>query len=368
MKVPEINFAQADAQELLAGAIKIVEKSLGRTISRADPIRLLLDAFIAIILQQRLLIDEAAKMNLLAFSRGEYLDRLGDLTGVERLAASHATTTVEVKLSAARATTTIISKGTRVTADDTVYFALDEALIFSAGEKVKSARATCTTAGLAGNGYAAGELNKIVDPQPFLKSIENTTTSAGGADVESDDSLRDRIHESAESFSCAGPEGAYQFHAKSVNASITDVAVHSPVPGEVNVYVLTKEGLPSQEILEAVDEHLNAKTIRPLTDLVRVLPPMVEEYEVDLDYYINRSDATFAAQIVAAAEAAVNDYVTWQRSRIGLDILPDELIARLKAAGVKRVVVRSPQFQVLDNYSVGVCTRQAVNFVGLEDF
>ena len=109
MKVPTINFATADAQELLAGAIKIVEASLGRTIERADPIRLLLDAFIAIILQQRILIDESAKMNLLAFSRGEYLDRLGDLTGTTRLPASKAMTTVEVKLSAARETTTIIA-------------------------------------------------------------------------------------------------------------------------------------------------------------------------------------------------------------------------------------------------------------------
>ena len=76
MQTPEINFATADAQTLLTGAIKIVEKSLGRSISRADPIRLLLDAFISIILQQRLLLDEAAKMNLLAFSKGKYLDRL----------------------------------------------------------------------------------------------------------------------------------------------------------------------------------------------------------------------------------------------------------------------------------------------------
>lgn len=368
MKVPEINFATADAQELLSGAIKIVEASLGRTIERADPIRLLLDAFIAVILQQRLLIDEAAKMNLLAFAKNEYLDRLGDLCGVERLPASHAMTTVEVKLSAARETSTIINAGTRVTADDKIYFALDEMLIFAAGETTKTCAATCTTAGEVGNGFAAGELNKIVDPQAFLLSIKNTTTSAGGADIESDDSLRDRIHESAESFSTAGPEGAYIFHAKSVSPTITDVAVQSPNPGEVNVYVLTKDGLPSQEILDAVDEHLNKKTIRPLTDLVHVLAPTVEEYAVDISYYVNREDAVYAAQIVAAAEAAVNDYVTWQGEKIGRDLNPDELIQRLKAAGVKRCVIRSPQFKVLDNFSVTVCTGSTVNFAGLEDF
>ena len=368
MQTPEINFATADAQTLLQGAIKIVEKSLGRSISRADPIRLLLDAFIAIILQQRLLIDESAKMNLLAFSKGEYLDRLGDLTGTTRLPASKAMTTVEVKLSAARETTTIINKGTRVTADDKIYFALDEALIFAAGETVKTARATCTEAGEIGNGFMSGELNRIVDPQPFLKSITNITTSAGGADTESDDSLRDRIHSSPESFSVAGPEGSYIFHAKSVSPTITDVEVDSPSPGEVNVYVLTQSGLPGQELLDAVDAHLNAKTIRPLTDLVHVLAPEVENYEVDIDYYITRSDAVYAAQICAAAEAAVADYVEYQGSRIGIDINPDNLIQLLKNAGVKRVEIRSPQFKVIDNFSVAVCTGKTVNFAGLEDF
>lgn len=368
MKVPELNFATADAQELLQGAIKIVEKSLGRTIARADPIRLLLDAFIAIILQQRLLIDEAAKMNLLAFSKGEYLDRLGDLVGVERLPASHAMTTVEVKLSAARETSTIINKGTRVTADDKIYFALDEALIFSAGETVKTCAATCTESGEVGNGFAAGELNKIVDPQAFLKSIENVTTSAGGADIESDDSLRDRIHEAPESYSVAGSEGAYQFHAKSVSSTITDVAVDSPTPGSVDVYILTAAGLPNQELLNAVDTHLNKKTIRPLTDLVTVKAPTVENYSVDLSYYIHREDATFAAQIVAAAEQAVNDYVTWQGEKIGRDINPDQLIQLLKNAGVKRVEISSPQFKELDNFSVAFCQSQTVNFAGLEDY
>ena len=368
MQVPEINFATADAQTLLAGAIKIVEASLGRTISRADPIRLLLDAFISIILQQRLLIDEAAKMNLLAFSKNEYLDRLGDLVGVERLPASHATTTVKVKLSAARATSTIINQGTRVTADDAIYFALDEALIFSAGETVKTCAATCTESGEVGNGFLAGELNKIVDPQAFLLSIENTTTSAGGADIESDDSFRERIHSAPESFSVAGSEGAYKWHAKSVSATITDVAVDSPTPGEVEVYVLTKDGLPAAELLTAVREHLNAATIRPLTDKVTVKSPAVEEYTVDLSYYIDRENATYAAQIVAAAEAAVAEYVTWQGEKIGRDINPDELTARLKNAGVKRVEIRSPQFKALGNFSVAASSGVHAVFAGLEDY
>lgn len=367
MKTPEINFATADPQELMAGALALMEETLGRSISRADPVRLMLDAFINIIIQQRLLIDNAAKMNLLAFSKGEYLDRLGDLVGVSRLAATAATCTVEVKLSAAREYPMFIRAGTRITADDTVYFALDNQIIFLAGQTTKSARATCTVTGEIGNGYLPGELNKIVDPQAFLLSIKNTTTTEGGADIEDDESFRDRIHEAPESYSVAGSAGAYKFHAKSVNANISDVAVTSPTPGYVDVYILMKDGLPGAEILRAVSNHLNADTIRPLTDNLTVRAPAVEDYSVDLTYYISRENATSAQSIVEAAEAAVADYVKYQGAKIGRDINPDELIQRLKNVGVKRVVIRSPEYKVLDNFSVANCTGTTATFGGLED-
>lgn len=237
-----INFAQADSQELDLQIVSTVENLLGRKLERADPLRIFLRGIEAIIIQQRLLIDETAKQNLLAYSAGENLDHLGALAGCERLAESAAVTTVEIKLSAARQTSTTIKKGSRLTADDEIYFALDDDVIFVAGETVKTCKATCTVEGESGNGYAPGELNKIVDPQAFLLSMVNVTTSEGGADIESDDNFRERIHQAPESFSCAGSEGSYIYHAKSVSQLISDVAVSSDVPGNVQVYVLLKDG------------------------------------------------------------------------------------------------------------------------------
>ena len=232
MKIPELNFVEADVATIQAECLKLVEEYLGRPIERADPLRLLLNSLLAIIIQQRLLIDEVAKMNLLAFAKGEYLERLGDLVGVERMPAAYATTTVEVELSAAREQATTIRKGTRVTADGQIYFALDKDVIFASGETKKTAQATCTEAGEVGNNFIAGELSKIVDVQPFLKSIVNVTKSEGGADVEDDESLRDRIHEAPGSFSNAGSYEAYRFWAKSASALIADVAVDSSEPGK----------------------------------------------------------------------------------------------------------------------------------------
>ena len=330
--------------------------------------RVLLKAFLAILIQQRLLIDQTGKQNLLAYATDERLDHLGILVGVERLQASRAVTTVEVKLSAERAQATVIKKGTRVTADNTIFFALDDDLIFSAGQTSKTCAATCTQTGEAGNGYLAGELNRVVDPQAFLLSIVNTTTSEGGADIETDDALRERIQLAPESFSCAGSELAYKFHAMSVNALISDVFVTSPQPGYVDCYVLLKGGnLPNTELLNAVANHLNEKTVRPLTDFVTVKRPGVLNYNLNVSYWISQDDSINAAQITAAAESAVQDYVEWQRQILGRDLNPDELIYRLKSAGVKRVVVTSPAYTAIGAGVVAIPNQINVTFAGLED-
>ena len=366
--LPEINFATADVETLQRDAKKLIEQLLGRNIERADPLLLFLNGLITIIVQQRLLIDFAAKMNLLAYSKDDYLDHLGALVGVSRLPASYAVTTCEVKLSAARDVSTIIKKGTRITADNEIYFALDDDVIFTAGEVSKTCSATCTVEGEIGNGFAIGELAKIVDPQAFLLSITNTTATEGGADIESDDSLRERIHEAPEKFSVAGSQGAYIFHAKTASALVSDVAVVSPIPGVVNVYILLQNGeIPGEELLAEIAEYLSGDTIRPLTDQVNVLPAQVVNFDLTCRYWISRENATLAGEIISAAAAATDDYILWQKSELGRDINPDELIQRLKNAGVKRVEITSPAFTVLDDFSVAVAQNVTADFAGIEE-
>ena len=366
-QLPGLTFATADIEALDLQVTSTVEELLGRKLARADPLRLFLRGVEQVIQQQRLLIDESAKQNLLAYATGDNLEHLGALVGVSRLEASKAQTTVTVKLSAARETATTIKKGTRVTADDEVFFSLDNELIFLAGEVSKECTATCTTVGLAGNGYAAGELNKIIDNQPFLKSIVNTTLSEGGADVESDEDLRERIWIAPESFSVAGSEGAYIFHAKSASALISDVAVHSPAPGYVEIYVLLKDGsIPSTEMLNKVAARLNKKTVRPLTDIVTVKAPTTVSYDINLQYWISDEDSAQASRMIRAVNSAVDDYVTWQSEGLGRDLNPSELTKRVMATGVKRVDVISPVFTVLDPFSVALVRNKTLSYEGLE--
>lgn len=366
-ELPALTFARADPTELDASIVSTVESILGRTLARADPLRIFLRGIELVILQQRLLIDECAKQNLLAYATGSNLEHLGALVGLERFQPVAAFCTVSFKLSAPRELVTILPAGMRLTAGDQRYFATDEDIIFLKGETEKTAQVTCLEKGSIGNGYAIGELNQIVDPQPFLMSARNITESAGGSDIETDAAFRARIHAAPELFSNAGSFGAYKYHTLNVSPLIADVSIVSPAPGEVMVYPLLTGGeLPTAEIIRSVEEALNDRAIRPLTDKVQVLSPAPVPYDIDCEFYINRSDATSAAAIELRAEQAVADYILWQKSALGRDIEPTELIHRLKAAGVKRVHTRYPRFTVLQQTQVGIVRNISAVYMGLE--
>ena len=368
MNLPDLTFVEVDIESMLDNARAIVEELLGRELKPADPLMLFLKSLIAIIAQQSLLIDETARQNLLAYATGTNLEHIGALYGLTREPESYAATTVEVKLSAARQTSTVIQKGTRINAGDEINFALDEDLIFLAGESEATISATCLTAGEIGNGYSIGELDKIVDPQPFLLSIKNVTESEGGADIESDEAFRERIHQAPESFSNAGSSGAYEYFAKKASTLINDVRVESNAPGEVDIYILLQGGeLPDTELINKVYETLNADEVRPLTDRVFVYPAVKIEYEIEARYWINRDKATQAAQIKKAADKAVTDYIEYQRAILGRDIDKTELYYRLRAAGADRVEITKPEFVATPPHTVAIAKNVAVEYCGLKD-
>ena len=63
----------------------------------------------------------------------------------------------------------------------------------------------------------------------------------------------------------------------------------------------------------------------------------------------------------------MNDFITWQCSKLGRDINPTELYARLRMAGVKRAVITEPIFTTIANNQVAAIGNITANFEGLED-
>ena len=376
MNLPDINFATADADELDLEVCSAVESILGRKLARADPLRIFLRGIEQIILQQRLLIDQVAKQNLLAYAGGEYLEHIGALVGLTRKDAVAAKCTMRLTLTGARPVATVIPAGVRFCADDdNIWFALDEDQTFEIGAITLEASATCLETGTQGNGYIVGDINRIVDPKPYLQSAVNVTTSDGGSDIESDDEFRIRINTAPESFSVAGPRGAYAWFTKNVSPLITDVAVRCPTDadgnlraGVVEVRPLLKGGeLPGEEILAEISDALNADDVRPLTDKVEVRAPDVVEYQIDLQYRIARSDATRAAQIQRDVDAAVEGFVAWQKAELGRDLEPSELLYRLRQAGAKHIDLVFPEFTIVKSFEVAMPIFVQAAYLGLED-
>ena len=184
--LPEIEFVDSDKETVLAELVNLFTAITGRTLAQGDPIRLFLNTIAEVIIQQRAWINYTGKQNLLRYAAGGNLDHIGVLVGADRLAAAAATTTVKITLSEERAVSTLVPAGTRITAGDNVFFALESNVNIVAGETTATASAQCTVTGNTGNGYLPGELKTIVDPVPFVASIVNTTTSEGGAEVEDD--------------------------------------------------------------------------------------------------------------------------------------------------------------------------------------
>ena len=368
--MPEIKFVDTDRATVEKEIFELYQSCTGRTLAKGDPIRLFLLCITEIVLLLLNSINETGKQNLLRYAKGDNLDHIGVLVGADRLQPVAAKTTLRIELSAARNVNTLVPAGTRVTvsSSDEIYFALVSPAIIVAGQLTVDAAAECTSVGIVGNDYAPGEINTIVDPVPYIKSMKNITVSAGGADLQSDDSYREIIHEAPEAFSVAGPDGAYIYLAKAASSLISDVAVFSPSPGVVQVTPLLKGGkIPEEELLQIVADALSPKDKRPLTDQVNVIAPTAVNYTVDLEYYISGDNRDRASAIQTAVESAVDDYLLWQKQKLGRDINPSELIARIVAAGAKRVVVTAPVFTKLAATQVAQDGDVNIELGGIED-
>lgn len=377
--LPEISFAVKDPLEIETqlinnwqireNALAISENRQPRTLSLADPLMTVFKSIALALVTQRQAIDYTGKQNLLAYSAGSNLEHKGVDLQVERNPAQAAVVTVRFTLSAAQVSTINIPAGTRVTAGDNIFFFVKSPAQISTGNLSIDCICECSTAGVVGNGYIPGEINTLVDPIGYINplAVVNIDTSAGGIDKESDDSYRERIQLAPEKFTTAGSDDSYKYWAKTTSQNIIDVEVYSPQPAEVNVVPLMTNGtLPTNGELAAIATVLSSEKIRPLTDKVTVLAPIPIIYNINLTYYISSRDSLNVETIQSNVSIAINDFIIWQKNRIGRDINPSELIRRIMAAGAKRVQLTSPVDLRLERFQVASLNSQNIVYGGLE--
>lgn len=338
------------------------------SLAQADPYRMILYTCAVQIYQAMQYADRAGKQSFLKYSYGDFLDNLGALRGIARLQPTPATTTMRFEIDSVLNAAVQIPAGTRITNGNEVYFSTDEYTEIPVGELYVDVSATSTTTGVGNNGFRAGEINILVETLPYISKVSNIAETAGGSDMESDDSLADRIYIASSAYSVAGPVDAYIYWTKTVSSDIADVNVTSPAPCEVDVrFILNGGVLPGEALIQKVGDMLNDSNIKPLTDKVTVAAPTTVTCDIDLVYYINESDKATADTIKALVGTAVDVYKEWQCSSIGRDINPSYLIGKIMGAGAKRVNVTSPVFTSLADTEVAAIGTVNIVYGGIEN-
>ncbi|MFE8103566.1 baseplate J/gp47 family protein [Brenneria goodwinii] len=364
--ITEPVFIERDAEAITAEMIAKYEADSGKTLYPAQAERLLIDLIAYREMLLRCGIQEAAKQNLVRYARAPMLDYLGELVGTYRLAAQAAQTTLLFSVDAALPADTLIPAGTRVSASDSIVFATDSYVILKAGMLSVPVTAACIETGTAGNNWQPAQVSTLLDDITDIDlKVTNTAVSAGGAEEESDDRLRERIQLAPESFSTAGSKLAYRYHALSAHPDIVDVAVVRAQPGVVHLYPLLSGGLPDAALLAQVESVCSDEKVRPLTDTVAAKAPVPVKYALHASLTLKRN--VQALPVKQEAERVAAAWVETRRAILGQDIVPSQIIAALSLDGVYSVALSSPGLTVLEDWQLAVCTGVTITIAGAAD-
>ncbi|MGG3448622.1 baseplate J/gp47 family protein [Domibacillus aminovorans] len=352
--LPEIEFVNLNVEELERIGVEKFESLTGVTLSEADPRRKFIQsvAFMGVLLANN--IDFTAKQSRLAYAEDHYLEHIGINKNVERLEPIAADAIVRYNVN--NPEVFVIPSGNRMSVGD-VFFETTADHTVEVGLEYIDIELKCTEPGTIGNDYLPGQITEIVDPLPWVTSAVNVTKSAGGTDWETDDAYAERIRTANESLSTGGPELAYEYLAKSANQNVIDVHVDSPAPVQVMITALMTNGeAPDEDVKAQILEKCSAKTVRPMTDLVTVADPVISAHSVAVTYYLPQSLIAQQSIYQAAVGYAADEYVVWQKSKLGRGIDPSELYARLAKAGAKRVSVEPNDYVELAGNEVAHMT------------
>ena len=349
-KLPEPNFIERNPDNITKEWIELYEQKSGKVLQPAQIERLMGDvgAYRETVL--RMTIQETAKQNLLSYAPLEILEHIGEPLGVTKLLANSAKTTLKFSVEKPLDFDFRISKGTEIETKDGLFiFQTTSDTILKTGELSVEVESVCETAGAGGNNYIIGSINNLITPLSYISTVENTTISSGGADDEDAGSLRERIRQAPEKFSNAGSRGAYRYHTLSAHQSITDVEILSPSPGVVNIYPLTENGNPTEEVLEIVRKYYEKDGIRPLTDYVQVLSPEKVLFSINAIIWLFK-DADFNS-VQTTINAKLEEYKKLLSSKLGKSVIRTQIIAILNGVyGVFKVDLQTPNDIELQKY------------------
>ena len=107
--------------------------------------------------------------------------------------------------------------------------------------------------------------------------------------------------------------------------------------------------------------------LHSLSDIsVARTPGSVDEFsDSRMRPYCHATCQLFTSEIQAAVKQAVDDYILWQREKLGRDIDPSKLYALMVKAGAEKVTVTSPALTTVDADKIAVASTPAITFGGV---
>lgn len=182
--------------------------------------------------------------------------------------------------------------------------------------------------------------------------------------LENDDDFRERLPLKLESYSTAGPTGAYSYHARSADGLIKDASTTSPYPGTSLVTVLSKEGngVATQAMLEVVEAALNTDEIRPLCEEVQVQAADIIEYTLAVGLWTYAGPDT--ALVADQAQAGLVAY-TDLHHRLDHNHTLTGLSSAAHVAGVQKVELNLIADIVTTKAQAAYCTSITVTHLGV---
>lgn len=185
---------------------------------------------------------------------------------------------------------------------------------------------------------------------------DDSTIPPTPAVMEANEPFRRRIQLAMEGQTNAGTKGAYIYQTLSADGEVKDADAKSPSEGEVLVTVLSLSGggSPSDELMEAVVDHLSQPHVRQLTDQLSIQKAGIISYRVDADIYVQPGPGS--DQVMNAAREAAQKFVD-ERHRLGIIIPVSGIYGALQQPGVSRVVLNSPSADITPgDTEAGFCT------------
>ncbi len=364
MNKADVKVVSEDLEAILSECIADYESRTNKQLQPAHIERCILQSYAYRELLVRKGVNEAFLQTFPQFATGIMLDLCGEPMGCYRLENQSARCIIRFSVDGTH-NGTIIPKGTVVAANDAILFETEVEVIIDPTVRFVDVLAVCQTAGEQGNEWQVGQIKSIKTMLDGRVSASNVSVSGGGVEVESDEAYRKRILLAPEAFTTCGSVAAYEYHARSVSQYISDVSISTPVGGSVKIVVLSRDGIPTQDLLNQVRDELSGERKRPLCDTVLVESPEVLEFEVaaTLTLFKNAS----AVESRAAALEGLSRYLSARQGVLGKDIVPMDIASALKVDGVYNVTIQSPMLTKVTREQWAKCTDIRIELSGVRE-